>query len=413
MARTLWVLLVLAATAGALPAPAAAQTGEGGGEVTDEAREEARGLYRRGRRLLERNKPDEALEEFARSYVLFPHWATSNSMGVCHDRLSRPGDALRLYEQAMQEGGDEIPAQQREEIETRISALRIQLGIRDTETGTLRVTTTPSGARILVDGTEVGVSPTNAEVDPGPHQVEAELEGYQRAGVTVSVERGQTAIAAMSLEELTVERNGRLVCTSEPGGARVLVDGAEIGRTPITLPSLSAGEHLVRFDLPDGRSLEERVDVPVDGTARVTVAFGGGVHQGWFWGVAGTALALGAGAAGTGAYGTLLWDEFNDASTTRARQEEIQPTGQSLMLTTDVLASAAGAMALAALVLAFFTDFEGTTEPVATVSFDGQETAPAIDPATLPIDVPEDPAAAPGTDGEPPAADQPTETAIR
>ncbi len=415
MVRTLCVAMVLATTWSALPAPSAAQEGQDG-EVSDEARAEARNLYRRGRRLLERNKPDEALEEFARAYSLYPHWATSNSMGVCHDRLSRPGDALRLYEQALDEGGDEIPERQREEIATRISALRIQLGIRDTPTGTIRVTTTPSGARIWLDGAAAGESPADVEADPGPHRVEVELDGYTRAGVTITVERGQTVMAAMSLVALVVEQNGRLVCTSDPPGARVLVDGAEIGRTPATLPSLPAGEHLVRFDLPDGRSLEERVDVPVDGTARVSVLFGGGVHQGWFWTVAGTALALGAGAAGTGAYGSLLWDEFNDAGTTRARQEEIQPTGQDLMLTTDVLASAAGAMAVAALILAFFTDFEGAAEPVATVSFDGA----TADPAEFPIDFPEEPFAEPADGeapaGEPvaePAAEQPTETAAR
>ncbi|MBN1772501.1 MAG: PEGA domain-containing protein [Deltaproteobacteria bacterium] len=414
MVRTLCVAMVLATTWGGLPAPAAAQSGSDG-EVSDEARDEARSLYRRGRRLLERNKPDEALEEFARAYALYPHWATSNSMGVCHDRLSRPSDALRLYEQALREGGDEIPERQREEIATRISALRIQLGIRDTATGTVRVTTTPGGARIWLDGSEVGVSPMDVDADPGPHQIEVVLEGYSRSSLTITVERGQTAMAAVALVEERVDRNGRLVCTSDPVGARVLVDGSEIGRTPATLPVLSAGEHLVRFDLPDGRSLEERVDVPVDGTARVSVRFGGGVHQGWFWTVAGTALALGAGAAGTGAYGTLLWDEFNDSGTTRARQEEIQPTGQDLMLTTDVLAGAAGAMAVAALVLAFFTDFEGTTEPVATVSFDGV----AADPAEFPIDLPDEPLAEPadgdapaGPDAEP-AAEQPTETASR
>jgi hypothetical protein len=409
--------MVLATAWGALSAPVAAQEAgaQAGTEVSDEARTEARDLYRRGRRLLERNKPDEALEEFARAYALYPHWATSNSMGVCHDRLSRPSEALRLYEQALQEGGDEIPGPQREEIATRISALRIQLGIRDTATGTIRVTTTPNGARIWLDGDEVGVSPKDVEADPGPHQIEVEPEGYSRNGVTITAIRGQTVMAALALDEVVVERNGRLACTSDPPGARVLVDGAEIGSTPVTLPVLSAGEHLVRFDLPDGRSLEERVEVPVDGTARVSVLFGGGVHQGWFWGVAGTALALGAGAAGTGAYGSLLWDEFNDSGTTRSRQEEIQPTGQTLMLTTDVLASAAGAMAVAALVLAFFTDFEGAAEPVATVSFDG---APA-DPAEFPIDLPPaegtegaepgtEPAAEPGTE---PAAEPPTETA--
>jgi Flp pilus assembly protein TadD len=106
-------------------ATASEASGTAPAEVSDEDRDAARQHYRRGKRHLDRGRFEEALEEFGQAYALYPHWATSNSMGVCHDRLGRPTDALRLYEQALREGGEEIPEQQREELQTRVSALRI------------------------------------------------------------------------------------------------------------------------------------------------------------------------------------------------------------------------------------------------------------------------------------------------
>ncbi|MBI5500399.1 MAG: PEGA domain-containing protein [Deltaproteobacteria bacterium] len=329
-------------------------------EISDEDREEARQFYRRGKRLLDRNRPEEALEEFGQSYALYPHWATSNSMGVCHDRIGRPNDALRLYEQALREGGDEIPERQREEIEQRVAALRIQLGIREVTTGTIRVATSPAGALVQLDGTEAGVTPIDLEVPPGPHRIDVTLDGYEPSGMDVTVAVGQTAMAQLALVAAVVApTSGRLVCASEPDGARVLVDGAELGRTPLTLPALEAGEHQVRIELDEERVTEETVNVPADGTARVTVTFGGRVHQGWFWGVASAAVALGAGAAGTGVYGKSLYDEFYGSGTSPARREEILPLGEDMMLTTDILASAAGAFAVAAAILAIWTDWGG------------------------------------------------------
>ena len=378
------LMLGTALPAVAQQAAAEAQATEGGQttpvEVSQESRDQARRLYRAGRRQLERNHPAEALEEFAAAYALYPHWATSNGMGVCHDKLGRPTEALRLYEQALREGGDDIPEGTRAEIGERINNLRIQLGVREPTTGLVRVTTTPFGATVALDDTDVGVTPMDVEAPPGPHRIDVTLDGYLPNGVEVMVSLGQTSVVALAMEVApVVAQNGRLVCVSEPSGARVLLDGTEVGMAPLTLSTVQAGEHLVRFEMSDGRTMEEVVTIVVDGTARVDVSFGGTVGQGWFWGIAATALVLGAGAAGTGAYGTLLWGEFNDPETAPSRQVEIQPTGRTMMLTTDILAGAAGAFAAAAFIIAFFTDFGG--EPESTVLYEGPQ-PPAPPPTT-------------------------------
>jgi hypothetical protein len=232
---------------------------------------------------------------------------------------------------------------------------------------------------VRLDGNDAGVSPINLDVPPGAHRIDVALDGYEPAGIDVDVALGETVQSPFALAVARVViADGRLLCGSDPDGARVVIDGTEMGFTPLTIPVFPSGDHVVRFELDDGRTMQETVTVPAEATARVDVSFGGTVDSGWFWGVAGTALALGAGAAGTGAYGTILWDEFNNPETTSARQEEIQPLGRNLMLSTDVLASAAGAAAVVALVLALVTDWGGGGE------FDVAYEGPAEPAAELP-----------------------------
>jgi len=59
---------------------------------------------------------------------------------------------------------------------------------------------------------------------------------------------------------------GRLEVTSEPPGARVFVDGAPIGSTPLTGHAVAAGAHEVRLELQGFTAEEETVTVTAGGT---------------------------------------------------------------------------------------------------------------------------------------------------
>ncbi|MDI7270022.1 MAG: hypothetical protein QME96_18685, partial [Myxococcota bacterium] len=80
----------------------------------------------------------------------------------------------------------------------------------------------------------------------------------------------------------------------------------------------------------------------------------------WFWTTAGTAVALGIGAAVTGG---LAYDTHNDFEASNNTRADLKDTGETLQLTTNILAAVAGAAAVAAVVLVFFTDFGGEEEP--------------------------------------------------
>ena len=46
---------------------------------------------------------------------------------------------------------------------------------------------------------------------------------------------------------------GTLIVESRPTGAAVFLDGRAVGRTPLNLPGVKAGDHTVRLDLGEYR----------------------------------------------------------------------------------------------------------------------------------------------------------------
>ena len=69
------------------------------------------------------------------------------------------------------------------------------------ETGTLAINSTPSGARVLLDGTDAGFSPVMLEnISAGNHTVMLEKEGYRTAVREVRVGAGQANPVELPLE---------------------------------------------------------------------------------------------------------------------------------------------------------------------------------------------------------------------
>jgi hypothetical protein len=96
----------------------------------------------------------------------------------------------------------------------------------------------------------------------------------------------------------------------------------------------------------------------------------------WFWTTAGLAVAAGIGAGITGGLALSTHDDFTGGGRTDA---DLHDTGETLQLTTNVLAGVAGAAAVAALVLVFFTDFGGEEQ----ADDDGPDATVAVGPGGL------------------------------
>jgi PEGA domain/Protein kinase domain len=143
-----------------------------------------------------------------------------------------------------------------------------------TNAGRLLVRSTPGGAEVFVNGERRGVTPLALRDLPfGAYAVRVVRAGFapieQRVAIDagrparsleLALTRGTTAAAAApSAAEAALP--GSLLVESRPAGARVLVDGADIGVTPVTMPALAAGPHTVR--------IERAGYVPITTTARI------------------------------------------------------------------------------------------------------------------------------------------------
>lgn len=138
--------------------------------------------------------------------------------------------------------------------------------------GTAHFTSEPSGARVLVDGTVVGITPVNAELAPGSHQVEFRLNAATRTQ-TITVLKGQQTSFAVTWNP---RRVGGVKIISTPDAAKVLVDGRERGVTPLTLDDVAVGPHTVQIDSSEG-SVRRRIDV-VEGKIETLTE---SIYSGW------------------------------------------------------------------------------------------------------------------------------------
>jgi hypothetical protein len=108
-------------------------------------------------------------------------------------------------------------------------------------TGTLNVDGTPRGADVFLDGAFVGNLPTTISTTLGRHTVEVREDGFSPFSTTLTVAAG-TQRLNVTLNPIVV--NGTLNINTNPRGADVFLDGAFVGRSPVTVTT-SIGRHTV------------------------------------------------------------------------------------------------------------------------------------------------------------------------
>jgi len=124
--------------------------------------------------------------------------------------------------------------------------------------GTIANDSAPPGARVTIGGREAGTTPyRNERLASGRHLVSVEQDLYRPVrNEVVEVGDGEVTSKSYVLEA----EFGTVAVDSEPQGARVLVSGKEMDRTPAEL-RLSPGEYEVVLDLQGYRSRSYRVTV--------------------------------------------------------------------------------------------------------------------------------------------------------
>lgn len=119
------------------------------------------------------------------------------------------------------------------------------------QSGSVAITSDPSGSPVWVDGVLRGTTPFSVALRPGLHDIgvgAGEKLSSQRINVTnggdasifVELPRGTESAAAAIAAAV-----GGLQVTTDPPGAKVLIDGEARGVAPLTVSDLKAGEHAV------------------------------------------------------------------------------------------------------------------------------------------------------------------------
>ena len=135
---------------------------------------------------------------------------------------------------------------------------------------------------MFLNGERRGVSPLALRDLPlGAYAVRVVRQGFEPSQQRVVLEVARPARAL----ELTLVRagatpgappaatagTGSLLIESRPSGARALVDGVDVGRTPVTVPAAAAGARAVRIELAGYLIISTTSRVAPGARARVAV----------------------------------------------------------------------------------------------------------------------------------------------
>jgi hypothetical protein len=124
-------------------------------------------------------KYEEALAQFNRAYRLSGSWKVLGNIGLCSLKLERDGEAMSAYEKYLAQGGKEIDADERAQVERDLAALRAQIVHLHVEVpaGASRLTderTSAQGARIVNDY-PLTTTVADLGLHPGVHVITARL----------------------------------------------------------------------------------------------------------------------------------------------------------------------------------------------------------------------------------------------
>ena len=153
-------------------------------------------------------------------------------------------------------------------------------------TGRITVRTTPAGARVLIDGRDVGKTPlTIPNLNRGTHSVRVSRDGYttieRRVSITttqptstlsLNLTRAATPPRPAQTTATTPRETTSLFVESRPTGATVFIDGKRVGTTPMSLSSVTVGAHAIRLELAGFRPWTSSVRVVAGEKNRVAAS---------------------------------------------------------------------------------------------------------------------------------------------
>jgi hypothetical protein len=232
--------------------------------IRDELPREAREQWDSARELHDAGDFKSALVYFNRAYELSNNPRTLFNVGVCWKDLTKYSEAIKTWEKQLT-FRKKLPREDIQKAETAIRALQQFVS-------TIEVKAGEAGARLVVDGLEVGVTPflEPIRIDVGRRQLRLLKEGFEPAEKTVDVVRGKTASVEFDLQHLN--KTGTVNITVEgPASADVYMDGRELGPAPFKGP-VPAGPHTFEARATGYATVQQSVEVVYKDSLSVTLS---------------------------------------------------------------------------------------------------------------------------------------------
>jgi hypothetical protein len=122
----------------------------------------------------------------------------------------------------------------------------------------LAITSTPAGATVSLDGASKGVTPlTITGLKPRNYDVIVALKGYAPISRTVDLSDSTQATQDFALQPAF----GKISIASDPGGAQVLLDGKDYGKTPLKIDSFPVGDYSLTLKLEGSKDITDTLSV--------------------------------------------------------------------------------------------------------------------------------------------------------
>lgn len=136
--------------------------------------------------------------------------------------------------------------------------------------GKLDISSTPTGAEVIIDGTSAGVTPLKLDRFPvGDYSLVLKFEGSKDVTDTITVREG-----AICAKKYTLDLGlGGLTVVTDPPGAAITIDGQPTGQvTPYTFTALKEGTHEVYLELPGHLPWSTDVTILAAQTQQLSIA---------------------------------------------------------------------------------------------------------------------------------------------
>lgn len=127
----------------------------------------------------------------------------------------------------------------------------------------------PDGAEIWINGEKKGVSKWNGTLISGTYIFEARKDGHRPASISKNITSDNPSQSYTLPAPTPI--TGSLIITSTPIMAEIELDGKVVGRTPLDLGEVLAGEHTIKLSKSGYKNITQTAVVSEGKTATINV----------------------------------------------------------------------------------------------------------------------------------------------